>query len=1175
VLVLHGLATADGRVGLWAEDSRLPARVAGRLPRAAVHHPFAVDGETLARLVAGTAGVGDGATHADATHADAGPPDAAGAGTSAGGAATRNGEADANAAGAGTDAAGAGTGEGPTGGGDPGAGLRSSSGAGSAVGSAVRSAVGSVDAVVVRLPSFASGPVESPELVRDPMVRVPSRRGAVRWRGWLVPVVWVGGRWPSDLPDGRLGASAKYLRDVAAFAEDLVARGRVLPDVDGERPAARWRAALSGVDALRHAGLRAGMPPSFRAAESVVGGGAEAAATGGAEVAGALLRGVLDSLVDAEVRRRLKGVRTGGRGATSGGGAAGGGANSGGAGGAGATGGGDTAGGTGAAGGTGGGDASGGAGAAGDASAAGGGGAAGGAGAAGAAGGDGATHGDGHGGAGAGGVVGRWLAALAGSPDFEAGVGEVGSLRSAVAGWRAGAESTARVRTCFRLSSPEQGGPGDDGWRVEFLLQAVDEPSVLVTAAQLWRRQDAVLRRWVARPQELLLGDLGRAGRLYPALDRALAERRPTGLELDTDGAHEFLSHASLLAQAGFGVLLPSWWRQPRQLGLTLTAGRAGTTGVVAKEGELGLDALVDYRWELALGDERLTEAELSALAKAKSPLVRLRGQWVHVDRRRLAEGLAFLARGGGRMPAARVLLHSGLGPHDADLPLPLTAVRGEGWLGDLLSGRVEHRLEPVEVPAGLTATLRPYQHRGLSWLVFLDRLGLGACLADDMGLGKTVQLLALEVYARQHERRPPTLLVCPVSVVGNWQREAARFAPGLRVHVHHGADRSTAGLGQGHDLVITTYAVVARDVEALAGVGWDRVVLDEAQNVKNSATRQSRAVRALPARHRVALTGTPVENRLAELWSIMDFVNPGVLGTAGTFRARFAVPVERHRDEDAAVRLRRITGPFVLRRLKTDPRIAADLPDKIEVKQLCTLTAEQASLYRAVVDDMVARIAEAGGVQRKGLVLATISRLKQVCNHPAQLLGDGSRVAGRSGKVARLEEVLDEALADGDKALCFTQFTEFGALVVPYLAARFDTEVLFLHGGTPQKARDGMVRRFQAEGGPSIFVLSLKAGGTGLNLTAANHVIHLDRWWNPAVEDQATDRAFRIGQRDHVQVRKFVCVGTVEERIDRMIEEKRGLAQLVVGAGEDWLTELSTDELRELFALSGEAVGE
>ncbi|HEX6341447.1 DEAD/DEAH box helicase [Umezawaea sp.] len=773
-----------------------------------------------------------------------------------------------------------------------------------------------------------------------------------------------------------------------------------------------------------------------------------------------------------------------------------------------------------------------------------------------------------------------WLRALVGEPVFEAGPADLVELRAKLGAWRASAERDSPVRVCFRLSSPEQGGFANEGWRLEFLLQAVDEPSVVVLAEQAWR-DDGVLWRWVDHPQELLLADLGRASRLYPELDVALRERHPTRLDLDAAGAYEFLSRAALLAQAGFGVLLPSWWREPRRLGLrlTTTTAKRGDPGVVESESKLGLKALVEYRWDLALGEDRLTEEELAELAAAKVPLVKVRGQWVHVDQRRLTAGLAFLKRGGtGRMPAEQVLLQSWSESEAAALPLPVTGVHGDGWLGDLLSGQAEQRLEPVEPPAGLHATLRPYQVRGLAWLAFLDELGLGACLADDMGLGKTIQLLALEVWKRQDGKRPPTLVVCPMSVVGNWQREAARFAPGLAVHVHHGSDRLSGrelrDTVAEHDLVITTYALAARDALPLAEVEWDRVVLDEAQNVKNASTRQSRAVRGFPARHRVVLTGTPVENRLAELWSLMDFANPGVLGTLNTFRARFAVPIERYRDEDAAVRLRKITGPFVLRRLKTDPRIITDLPDKLEMKQLCTLTTEQATLYRAVVNDMLERIEDAHGLQRKGMVIAAMSKLKQVCNHPAQLLGDGSRVAGRSGKLDRLEEVLEEIIADGDKVLCFTQFTRFGTMVVPHLAAKFDTEVLFLHGGTPKGARDRMVERFQSSGGPSIFVLSLKAGGTGLNLTAANHVIHLDRWWNPAVEDQATDRAFRIGQRNHVQVRKFVCIGTLEEKIDLMIEEKRSLAQLVVGAGENWLTELSTGQLRDLLTLSPEAVG-
>ncbi|MBF6125456.1 DEAD/DEAH box helicase [Nocardia brasiliensis] len=428
-----------------------------------------------------------------------------------------------------------------------------------------------------------------------------------------------------------------------------------------------------------------------------------------------------------------------------------------------------------------------------------------------------------------------------------------------------------------------------------------------------------------------------------------------------------------------------------------------------------------------------------------------------------------------------------------------------------------------------------------------------------------------------------PTLLVCPMSVVGNWQRETERFAPDLRVWVHHGAGRHAGAeldaAVAGSDLVITTYSLLARDLDELKRQSWDRIVLDEAQHIKNAGTRQARAARALPARHRLALTGTPVENRLEELRSIMDFAMPKMLGSPQTFRARFAVPIERERDENAISRLRLITQPFVLRRVKTDPAVITDLPDKIEMTVRANLTVEQAALYQAVVDDMLAKIKDAKGMARKGAVLSALTRLKQVCNHPAHYLGDGSgilhRGSHRSGKLALVEDVLDAVLADGEKALLFTQFREFGELIAPYLTERFGTEIPFLHGGVPKQRRDSMVTRFQEPDGPSLMLLSLKAGGTGLNLTAANHVVHLDRWWNPAVENQATDRAFRIGQQRNVQVRKLVCVDTIEERIDEMINGKRQLADLAIGAGENWITELSTDDLRELFTLGAEAVGE
>jgi SNF2 family DNA or RNA helicase len=376
-------------------------------------------------------------------------------------------------------------------------------------------------------------------------------------------------------------------------------------------------------------------------------------------------------------------------------------------------------------------------------------------------------------------------------------------------------------------------------------------------------------------------------------------------------------------------------------------------------------------------------------------------------------------------------------------------------------------------------------------------------------------------------------------------------------------------------DLVITTYPLVTRDHETLSAVKWERVAVDEAQNIKTHGAKQTRAIRSLPARHRVALTGTPVENRLTELHSIMDFLNPGLLGRLETFKRQYANPIERWRNESAAARLRSATQPFILRRLKTDRQIISDLPDKIEMRVDCHLTGEQATLYQAVVDEMLEKVEAVVGIERSGVILAALMKLKQVCNHPAHLLGDRSQLDGRSGKLARLEEILAEALAEGDKALCFTQFAEFGHTLRRHLQERLGSEVVFLHGGTSQTMRDQMVQRFQADSGPPVFVLSLKAGGTGLNLTAANHVIHFDRWWNPAVEDQATDRAFRIGQRKNVQVRKLMCVGTVEERIDALINQKKDLADRIVGSGEAWITELDTAQLRELVTLSSDAVAE
>ncbi|WP_405362696.1 DEAD/DEAH box helicase [Kitasatospora sp. NBC_00085] len=725
----------------------------------------------------------------------------------------------------------------------------------------------------------------------------------------------------------------------------------------------------------------------------------------------------------------------------------------------------------------------------------------------------------------------------------------------------------------------DQAAPGEaapDVWRLDLLVQAVDRPSLVVPAADLWSEEAgyAALARTVPDPAASYLAELDRASRVHPPLRTALLSPRPTGVELDREGALRFLREAApALTRAGFGVLLPAWWQRRPRLGLALTAAPAAMPGAVKRTAQIDRDDVLDFQWQLSLGELTLTEEELAELAAAQQGLVRLRGRWIEVDQAQLAVAVRFLAeRGSGAMEPAE-LLRLAVDDRAAVDGLPVTAVRATGPIGELLAGRPGPASRVPDLPAGFTGTLRPYQRRGLAWLDALGRLGLGAVLADDMGLGKTVQTLALLALEQERGAAGPTLLVCPMSLVGNWQREAARFAPGLRVHVHHGADRTVPDTSA--DLVITTYGLVQRDVTELRRVGWRRIVADEAQHIKNPAARQSRAARSLRSGPRIALTGTPVENRLAELHAVLDFANPGLFGSAESFKERFSIPVEQSGNAEVAARLRRLTGPFLLRRSKSDPLIAQDLPAKQEFTVRCNLTTEQAGLYRAVVADLLQRLAGIRGVERKGAVLAAIGRLKQVCNHPAQLLHDGTELAGRSGKVERLVELLEEALAEGDRALVFTQYAEFGTMLQPYLSRRLGEEVAYLHGGVPKGRRDELVERFQRPDGPRVFLLSLRAGGTGLNLSAANQVIHLDRWWNPAVEDQATDRAHRIGQHRDVQVRRLVCVGTVEERIDGLLAAKRSLADAVIGGGEQWLAELSAERLRELLTLSADAIGE
>jgi len=751
------------------------------------------------------------------------------------------------------------------------------------------------------------------------------------------------------------------------------------------------------------------------------------------------------------------------------------------------------------------------------------------------------------------------------------------------AGFRSGAESLSRADG----KSKEPGRPQEAGsvknWRITFHLQARDDRSLLVDAERVWQAggsEFAFLQRRFENPQERLLEDLGRASVIFPELEECLQSSTPVELRLDVEQAYRFLREtAPLLEEKGFGVLLPAWWERTGSVpGIRLKLKSKDRLPKVSS-GAFGLESILDYDWEIALGDTTLTPEEFRALAEMKQPLVGIKGKWVELRKEDVEKAIAFFEKKRMTMGEAMRLA---LGQERENTGLPVVGIEAEGWAKDIFR-RIEGgmNLRKLRTPKGFRGTLRPYQIAGYSWLSFLSQFGFGACLADDMGLGKTIQFIALMLREKQQRRRrkAPSLIVCPMSVVENWRKEIERFAPSLKVMVHHGQKRLSGeefiDEAAEKDIVITTYGTVLRDQGVLRAINWRAIALDEAQNIKNPLAKQTKAVKSLKADYRVALTGTPVENRLSELWSIMDFLNPGYLGRLKEFHNRFVVPIEKYRYRERARVLRGITGPFILRRLKSDPNVIRDLPEKMEMKVYCNLTSEQASLYEAVVDKMMKKIEGASGIKRKGAVLSALTALKQICNHPALYIKDGSPLPGRSGKLARLTEMLEEVLAEGDRALVFTQYAEMGMMLRHHIQETLGCETLFLHGGTGKKQRDAMINRFQnEERGPSVFILSLKAGGVGLNLTAANHVFHFDRWWNPAVENQATDRAFRIGQKKNVQVHKFITAGTLEEKIDAMIEQKMELAESIVGTGEDWLTELSTDRIREIISLSRDAVG-
>jgi hypothetical protein len=716
----------------------------------------------------------------------------------------------------------------------------------------------------------------------------------------------------------------------------------------------------------------------------------------------------------------------------------------------------------------------------------------------------------------------------------------------------------------YEAQKPEDvdgtGGAGGlaPAFQLVLQLRSNADPSLIVDAAMLWNQPETVLSRFGPQAEMDLLLALRRGAPIWPPLAEALRQASPSVIGLDDDALTSLLGPAAEeLAGAGIEVLWPSSLLDG---GLKLRAVPTPAPGKVTEAG-FGLEALLDFHWQLTLDGALLDADEIAALAEAKRPLIRLRGRWVMLDPA-LLERLR-------RPPRTRMRVSEALGAvlaGSAEIDGETVTVVAEGPLADLadrIAGLASAPVQ-VELPPGLTATLRPYQRRGLAWLAGMCEAGLGGCLADDMGLGKTIQVIALHLH-RKEAKAGPTLVVCPASLLGTWEREVRRFAPDVPVRRYHGGGRHLEDLAA-DEMVLVTYGVVLRDSARLAEVGWGLVVADEAQHAKNPLSRTARELRAVPAPARIALTGTPVENRLSELWAILDWTTPGLLGHLEAFTRRVAVPVERYRDADATTRFGALIRPFLLRRRKTDPGIAPELPRKTETDVFVPLTAEQVTLYEAMIRETMAAIEKSEGIERAGLVFKLLTALKQICNHPAQYLKQPGPLDGRSGKLSAFDELSDVILANGESMLVFTQYTQMAALLQQHLDAR-GIGSLFLHGGVPVPRREEMVARFQA-GDVPVFLLSLKAGGTGLTLTRATHVLHYDRWWNPAVEDQATDRAYRIGQDRPVQVHRLIAEGTLEDRIAALLQTKRELVDAVIGSGEGWIAELSDAELAELVSL-------
>jgi len=726
-----------------------------------------------------------------------------------------------------------------------------------------------------------------------------------------------------------------------------------------------------------------------------------------------------------------------------------------------------------------------------------------------------------------------------------------------------------------------------DNWRLNFILCSHKDPSFKLNLVDFWfegdRYQELLSQLFGDNIEQQVLVNLAHAARIYPKLWLGMETAEPSDLMLSLEDAFGFLQESAwILEAAGFRVIIPARLtpKGRRRAKMRLRSGdkKKGSSTASAKS-YLSFDSLSDYHYEFAMGDETVSPEEWQQLVDMKTPLVNFRGQWMQLDREKMQEMLAFWQQQKDN-------------PDTLSVQELLRKLAEEGdslefdkndMLADMLAKLNDSsQFSLIENPTQLKAQLRDYQKRGVSWLRYLETLGLNGCLADDMGLGKTMQVIATLILEKQEKQTEPTLLIAPTSVIGNWEKEVQKFAPHLKTLIHHGSQREKdpkefSKLCSEQDMIITSYTLARKDSPLLTSVDWHRVVLDEAQNIKNPKSAQTKAILKLKANHRLALTGTPVENRLMDLWSIFNFLNPDYLGKQAQFRKNYELPIQRNNDAIKSTVLKQLIQPFILRRLKTDKNIIKDLPDKVESKQYCNLSKEQASLYQAVVKDVEEQLEEKQGIERQGLMLSTLMKLKQICNHPMQFLQDGSAFSSeRSHKLERISDMLAEAVDEGDSVLVFTQFTEIGEQLVQYLNKEKHYPTHYIHGGVSRKKREQMIEDFQdPDSPPSVFVLSLKAGGVGITLTRANHVFHFDRWWNPAVENQATDRAFRIGQKKNVFVHKFITLGTLEERIDQMIDDKQKMADSIVGNDESWLTKLDNQAFKELIALNKNSIME